>query len=99
LGFQGYLEAARLKQQAAAISVNDEDTTDYRLRSFVVETDSDCKDKTIRDSGIREAYHGMVVGVERGTERILGPRASFTLLEGDLVWIVSDNKKREEAPA
>ena len=41
----------------------------------------------------------MVVGVERGTERILGPRASFTLLEGDLVWIVSDNKKREEAPA
>lgn len=98
-GFQGYLEAARLKQQAAAISVNDEDTTDYRLRSFVVETDSDCKDKTIRDSGIREAYHGMVVGVERGTERILGPRASFTLLESDLVWIVSDNKKREEAPA
>lgn len=31
----------------------------------------------------------MVVGIERGPQRILGPRADFILRENDLVWIVS----------
>lgn len=67
---------------------------DYKLNSFVVTEVSSYKDKTIRESGIREKYHGMVVGVERGAERILGPRASFTLHENDLVWIVSHGKQQ-----
>ncbi|UXR63466.1 cation:proton antiporter [Bdellovibrio bacteriovorus] len=68
---------------------------DYRLSSFVVNDASVCKDKSIRDSGIREAYHGMVVGIERGAQRILGPRASFVLQEGDLIWLVSDRKQSQ----
>ncbi len=37
-------------------------------------------------------FRGMVVRVERGTERISGPTGSFQLLEKDLLWIVSDRR-------
>nr|BFD63076.1 cation:proton antiporter [Bdellovibrio sp. HM001] len=87
-----------LEQEKAAQILNPEAVTrqeDYRLSSFVVNETSKCKDKTIRDSGIREAYHGMVVGIERGPQRILGPRASFVLQEGDLIWLVSDKKQSQ----
>lgn len=93
--FQKFVEEARLKEHAQTIAMNPEEM-DYRLRSFIVDADSDIKGKTIRDSKIRESYHGMVVGVEREGEKILGPRASFELKEHDLIWIVSDNKKRDE---
>lgn len=87
-----------LEGEKAAQVLEPEMTTrqdDYRLSSFVVLDDSKFKDKTIRESGIRESYHGMVVGIERGPQRILGPRASFTLRENDLVWVVSDKKQSQ----
>ncbi|HEY1078914.1 MAG TPA: cation:proton antiporter [Bdellovibrio sp.] len=65
---------------------------DFKLTSFVVTEDSEYKNRSIRESNIREKYNGMVVGVERGPERVLGPRASFTLQEKDLVWVVSNRK-------
>ncbi|KYG61172.1 cation:proton antiporter [Bdellovibrio bacteriovorus] len=69
------------------------DQQDYKLSSFSVTEDSPLKGKSIRESGLREKMHGMVVGIERGSERILGPRASFTILENDLLWVVSDRKQ------
>ncbi|KHD87345.1 MAG: cation:proton antiporter [Bdellovibrio sp. ArHS] len=69
------------------------DQQDFKLVSFAVTEDSPFKDKSIRESGLRERTHGMVVGIERGSERVLGPRASFVILENDLLWVVSDRKQ------
>lgn len=66
---------------------------DFKLKSLMVEESSPFKNKSIRDSGIRESFHGMVVGIERGADRILGPTGSFELHENDLLWIVSDRKQ------
>jgi CPA2 family monovalent cation:H+ antiporter-2 len=44
--------------------------------------------KSIRDSGLREATHGLIVGIERKGSRILNPDSMIALEEGDLLWIV-----------
>jgi CPA2 family monovalent cation:H+ antiporter-2 len=63
---------------------------DFNLESFVVTPDSPYKQQSIRNSGIRDAYKGMVVGIERGPQKILGPTGEFEMQENDLVWVVSD---------
>jgi CPA2 family monovalent cation:H+ antiporter-2 len=49
--------------------------------------------RSIRESGIREASDGLVVGLERSGQRILNPDASIILEIGDDVWIVGDPAK------
>ena len=48
--------------------------------------------KTIRDSGIRELSGGIIVGVERGAERILNPNQTFVIQPMDLLWIVGNQE-------
>ncbi|QDK45455.1 cation:proton antiporter [Bdellovibrio sp. ZAP7] len=66
------------------------ETPKYRMGSFVVQDEATYLGKTIRESGIREAKKILVVCVERGKERILGPSAGTVLQAGDLVWFVSE---------
>lgn len=44
--------------------------------------------RTIRELGIRERFHAMVVGLERGGQRILNPEYDMSLQVGDLLWLV-----------
>lgn len=46
--------------------------------------------KTIRDSKIREKMKGLVVGLERGHQRILNPDTETRLETGDLLLIVAE---------
>lgn len=55
-----------------------------------------CIGKTIRDSGIRENTHGIIVGVERNGKRILNPESHLTLQESDVLWIAGEKKKIAE---
>ncbi|WP_449436356.1 cation:proton antiporter regulatory subunit [Pedobacter steynii] len=49
--------------------------------------------QTIRNSGIREMTQGLVVGIERNGNRILNPDSTLIFENGDIVWIVGNNKK------
>lgn len=44
--------------------------------------------RSVRDSGLRESTHGIIVGIERGSARILNPDSTFVLESNDLLWIV-----------
>lgn len=46
--------------------------------------------RTIKDSGIREETHGLVVGIERGNDRVLNPDSTQTIEPGDRLWVVGD---------
>lgn len=90
--FHTILEEQKLAAQPSEV-VGMGRQEDFKLSSFVVDDESPYKEKSIRDSGIRESFKGMVVGVERGPQRVLGPRASFVLKQNDLVWVVADRKQ------
>lgn len=66
---------------------------DVSLMKYVVVEGSQLIGKTIRDSGIREKTQALVVGVERGTQRILSPDSQFELQSGDQLWLVGDRGK------
>ncbi len=70
-----------------------ESGSNYGLFPFRIETDSPFIGKSIRESGIREQAEALVVGVERGGDRILNPDSSLTVDKGDLLWVVCDSEK------
>lgn len=66
---------------------------EYSLEQYLLTDASPFINKTIRDCGLREATHGLVVGIEREGGRILNPDSSVTLCRGDVLWIVGDRDK------
>ncbi|RZJ20107.1 MAG: sodium:proton antiporter, partial [Acinetobacter sp.] len=69
---------------------------DMSLQKVVINSKSTVFGQTIRDSGIREQTQGLVVGIERSGERILNPDSNLIFENGDIVWIVGNNKKIPE---
>ncbi|MNJ94876.1 Inner membrane protein YbaL [compost metagenome] len=66
---------------------------DYSLEQYLLTENASCLNRTIRESGLRELTHGLVVGIEREGRRILNPDSSETLKVGDLLWIVGDKER------
>ena len=61
------------------------------LKQFVVTENSKFVGKTIRESGIRNKYHCLVVGVESSDDMSLRqPDVDAELQEGDIVWVVGE---------
>ncbi len=61
------------------------------LRQLRIDTNSPFSGKTLKDAGIREKHHCLIVGVERGEEALRAPDAHDPFAEGDVVWIVGES--------
>ena len=61
-----------------------------RLRQLIIGADSPFIGKTLEESGIRDTYSCMVVGLEEGKENLspFSPKRRFQ--EGDIIWIVGE---------
>jgi CPA2 family monovalent cation:H+ antiporter-2 len=66
---------------------------DMTLQKVVISSSSPVYGQSIRNSGIREATQGLVVGIERQGQRILNPDSNLVFENGDIVWIVGNQKK------
>ncbi|MES2456384.1 MAG: cation:proton antiporter [Bacteroidota bacterium] len=66
---------------------------DMTLQKVVINSNSPVFGQSIRNSGIRESTQGLVVGIERAGQRILNPESDLIFENGDIVWIVGNNKK------
>ncbi|MEZ4750390.1 MAG: cation:proton antiporter [Bdellovibrionota bacterium] len=64
------------------------DLSHYALKRILIEEGSPYAGKKIRDSGIREALKGLVVGMERGHDRTINPSPNTDLIKGDVLWVV-----------
>lgn len=96
IGDDEQLERLKNFLEPQATIVGTEDGTDedrYQLHPKTISPESELIGKPIRDSGIREATSGLVVGIEREGKRILNPDSNLTFQSGDLVWIVGDRQK------
>lgn len=76
----------------SAIETDVIEKSEMSLKQFVVDTGSVFLGKTIRESGIRDKYHCMIVGVERGGEALMTPDVNVPFEEGDVVWVVGENE-------
>lgn len=69
---------------------------DMSLQKVIINQSSPVFGQSIRSSGIREKTQGLVVGVERNGERLLNPASDFVFENGDIVWIVGNDKRIPE---
>ena len=65
---------------------------EMHLKQFVVDGKSPLLNMTIKDSGIRNLYHCLVVGVEKEDGNLLSPEADMVLEKGDVVWVVGEQE-------
>ncbi len=65
----------------------------FGLESLTLPSTSPFLGKPIRDSGLREAIDGLIVGIERDGKRFLSPDSAMELSEKDLIWVVGNREK------
>ena len=75
---------------SAAAEENEIEKREMHLKQFVVDSQSPFLNKSIKESGIRNHYRCLVVGVEKGNDDLLSPEADMLLEENDVVWVVGE---------
>lgn len=65
---------------------------EMKLRSFTISKTSPFIGKTLKDSGIRDEYNCMVVGVDEGQKNLTLITPSRCLQAGDVLWVVGEEK-------
>ena len=65
---------------------------EMKLRQVVIRKGGVFDGKTMRDSGIRDKYNCMVVGIEEGKENLSLVDPSRVLVSGDVIWIVGEEE-------
>ncbi len=66
------------------------------LQKILVDEHTQLKGVNIRNSGLRENTNSLVVGIQRGKDRILNPDSGTILEWGDILWVVGDKKKIQQ---
>ncbi len=65
---------------------------DMKMRQLVLRPGSEFIGKTLSESGIRDKYNCMVVGVEEGQEKLTMINPARKLEEGDILWVVGEDE-------
>ena len=63
---------------------------EMKLRQLVISGKSEFCGKTLGESGIRDKYDCMVVGLEEGLESLTKISPSYTFQKGDIIWMVGE---------
>lgn len=65
---------------------------EMKLRQVVIREGGAFAGKTMKESGIRDKFNCMVVGIEEGKENLSPVAPSRILQDGDIVWIVGEEE-------
>lgn len=93
IGTDEQLDTVRKLIESLGAEPDTDELEIYGLGSLVITSQSEFKNKSIRECGLRERVHGLIVGLERNGQRVLNPDSSTVLTPGDLIWIVGDRLK------
>lgn len=97
LGTDEQVERVRTELESPAASTEaTRPAASYELRQGGLSANSPFIGQTIRQSGFRERYHAMVVGIERNGSRRINPDSDLRLEAGDLLWIAGERSKLSE---
>ncbi|MBR1449762.1 MAG: cation:proton antiporter [Prevotella sp.] len=78
--------------QQQVVSEENIEQREMKLRQIIITGRSPFVGKTLQESGIRSEYGCMVVGLEEGKENLSGVSPKRTFNEGDIIWIVGEQK-------
>jgi monovalent cation:H+ antiporter-2, CPA2 family len=91
LGTDVQLDALRpLLEIPIEVSAIYPSSANYRLKHISLKPGSSLVGLSIRESGIREKYHAMVIGIERDQSRIINPDTDLKLKALDTLWVVGE---------
>jgi CPA2 family monovalent cation:H+ antiporter-2 len=63
---------------------------EYKLTKVRVGAGAEVVGRSIRNAGVREKFKSIVVGVERGSQRIINPDSNLEIEARDALWIVGE---------
>ena len=63
-----------------------------KLRQLVIGSDSPFVGKTLIESGIRDLYSCMVIGLEEGKQNLSAFPPNRKFKEGDVIWVVGEEE-------
>ena len=69
---------------------------EMRLRQLIITNDSPFIGKTLSESGIRNKYNCMVVGLEEWEESLVMMPPSRKFEKGDIIWVVGEQQAVDE---
>ena len=68
----------------------DVEKREMHLRQIVIDKNGRFSGRTLGESGIRDKYNCMVVGIEEGKENLSAVNASYRFRPDDIVWVVGE---------
>lgn len=81
-----------MHQADTVVDETEVERSEITLKQFVIASDSAFVGKTIKESGIRDHYQCLIVGVERDGHSLMTPDVNIPFQEGDVIWVVGENK-------
>lgn len=63
---------------------------EMKLKQLILSSKSELCGKALKDSGIRDKYHCMVIGREEGLESLTKVLPNYVFEKGDILWIVGE---------
>ena len=87
--FTAFREA--LEKERLGVDVNFEQR-EMLLRQLIIGHDSPFIGKTLIESGIRDLYSCMVIGLEEGKQNLSPFRPNRKFEEGDIIWVVGERE-------
>ena len=69
---------------------------EMKLRQIIISGGSEFLGKTLIDSGIRDKYNCMVVGLEEGYENLTKVAPTRVFQKGDILWIVGEESNLQK---
>ena len=82
----------QVERVSNAAEENEIEKREMHLKQFVVDGKSPFLNMSIMNSGIRNDYRCLVVGVEKEDGNLLSPEAHMLLEDGDVVWVVGEKE-------
>lgn len=83
------------KAMKSAVYENNETTEDEEmiLKKIIIGEDSIFINKDLIELNLREKYHAMVVGMERGEKKLTVIDPDYKFQKDDIIWIVTEKEK------
>ena len=82
----------QVERVSNAAEENEIEKREMHLKQFVVDGESPFLNMSIMNSGIRNDYRCLVVGVEKESGNLMSPEAHMLLEDGDVVWVVGEKE-------